>query len=173
MTCEIPVATMVWYSCMQSFYRLEYYLYRCRHSFRSEHLYYLTIYLLNCERLVDCTYSIFHIFLRLLQFSLAVLVGLIKDVEQVAFLEQLYCCTEHTELFQTRHVNAIVIRIANLWSRANNDNLLWMQTVEDTKDTLLKSCTTHDAVVDYHEVVFVRHDTLIGYIVYMRSQVIT
>ena len=48
-----------------------------------------------------------------------------------------------------------------------------MQTVEDTKDALLKSCTTHDAVVDYHEVVFVRHDALVGYIVYMRSQVIT
>ena len=47
-----------------------------------------------------------------------------------------------------------------------------MQTVEDAQDALLQGCTAHDTVIDDNEIIHIRLDASVGYIIHVARQVV-
>ena len=47
-----------------------------------------------------------------------------------------------------------------------------MQTVEDAEDTLLQGSTAHNTVVDDNEIIHIRLDASVGYIIHVARQVV-
>ena len=66
---------------------------------------------------------------------------LLDKVFHLALFQKLDGSTEHAELFQSCHIDAVVIRISDLRGTGNHYNLLRMQTVEDAENTLLQGST--------------------------------
>ena len=173
MTGEIPVALVVWNRLAQALDALEYELDRSGHALRAKHLYNLLVDFLDGEWLVDGANRVDLLLLWLCKFCLACLVGLLDEVLHLALFQKLDGRTEHAELFQSCHINAVIIRIADLRGTGYDNNLLRMQTVEDAQDALLQGCTSHDTVVDDDEIIHIRLDASVGYIVNMARQVVT
>ena len=172
MTGEIPVALVVWNRLAQALDALEHELDRSGHAFRTEHLYYLLVDFLGGEWLVDGANRVHLLLLRLGKFCLACLVDLFDEVLHLALFQKLDCRTEHAELFQSCHIDAVIIRITDLRGTGYDYNLLRMQTVEDAEDALLQGCTAHDTVVDDDEIIHIRLDASVGYIIHVARQVI-
>ena len=172
MTGEIPVALVVWNCLAQTLDALEHELDRSGHAFRTEHLYYLLVDFLSGEWLVDGTHRVHLLLLRLGKFCLASLVGLLDEVLHLSVFQKLDGRTEHAELFQSCHIDAVIIRIADLRGTGYDYNLLRMQTVENAEDALLQGSTTHNTVVDDHEIIHIRLDASVGYIVNVARQVV-
>ena len=173
MTGEIPVALVVWNRLAQALDALEHELDRSGHAFRTEHLYYLFVDFLDGEWLVDGTNRVHLLLLRLGKFCLACLVDLLDEVLHLALFQQLDGSTEHAELFQSCHIDAVVIRISDLRGTRNHYNLLRMQTVEDAENTLLQGSTTHDTIIDNDKIIHIRLDASVGYIIHVARQVVT
>ena len=172
MTGEIPVALVVWNRLAQALDTLEYELDRSGHALRAKHLYYLLVDFLDGEWLVDGTHRVHLLLLRLGKFCLACLVGLLDEVLHLALFQKLDGRTEHAELFQSCHIDAVIIRIADLRGTGYDYNLLRMQTVEDAEDTLLQGSTAHNTVVDDNEIIHIRLDASVGYIIHVARQVV-
>ena len=90
----------------------------------------------------------------------------------VAFFQQSDGSLEGDELLHAGHVDAIVIRIADLWGRGYDDNLFGLQTVENADDTLLQSRSSYNTVIDDYQVVFLWHEASVGNIIYVGCQVV-
>ena len=172
MTGEIPVALVVRYRLVQSLQTLEYELDWGLHTLWTKHLHNLLVDFLCGEWLVDGTHWVHLLLLWFLQLSLASLVGLLDEVFHLAVFQKLDSSTEHAELFQSRHVDAVIIRITNLRRTRYHYYLLRMQAVENTENTLLQGCTTHDTIVDDDEVIYMWLDASVGYIIYVTCQVV-
>ena len=127
MTGEIPVALVVWNRLAQALDALEHELDRSSHALWAKHLYYLLVDFLGGEWLVDGANWVHLLLLRLGKFSLACLVGLLDEVLHLSVFQQLDGRTEHTELFQSCHIDAVIIRIADLRGTGYDYNLLRMQ----------------------------------------------
>ena len=173
MTGKIPVALVIWNRLAQTLDALEHELDRSSHAFRTEDLYYLLVDFLGAEWLVDGAYRIDLLLLWLCQFCLASLIGLLDKVFHLALFQKLDCRTEHAELFQSCHIDAVIIRITDLRGTGNHYNLLRMQTVEDAENTLLQGSTTHDTIIDNDKIIHIRLDASVGYIIHMARQVVT
>ena len=163
---------MVWNRLAQALDTLEYELDRSGHALRAKHLYYLLVDFLDGEWLVDGTHRVHLLLLRLGKFCLACLVGLLDEVLHLALFQKLDGRTEHAELFQSCHIDAVIIRIADLRGTGYDYNLLRMQTVEDAEDTLLQGSTAHNTVVDDNEIIHIRLDASVGYIIHVARQVV-
>ena len=87
---------------------------------------------------------------------LALAIGLGDQALQAPLLNQVNGGTEGTEFLQMRHIDAVVVRIADLWRTRHHDDLLGMQTVENLKNALLERGASHDRIVDDHEVILIR-----------------
>ena len=74
LACEVPVAVVVGDGFMQSVYRLEHEFDRCLQTFRSEHIYHFSVYLLRCEGFVYVAHAVAHHAFGFEQFELARLV---------------------------------------------------------------------------------------------------
>ena len=88
------------------------------------------------------------------------------------FLEKGDSRPESAELLQMRHVDAIVIRIADLGRAGYHHDLAGMQAVEDLEDALPQGGAPDDAVVNDHEIVFIRHQGSVSDIIYVGRQVV-
>ena len=172
MTGEIPVALVVWNRLAQALNALEYELDRSSHALWAKHLYYLLVDFLDSEWLVDGAHRINLLLLWLGKFCPASLVGLLDEVFHLAIFQKLDCRTEHAELFQSCHIDAVIIRIADLRGTGYDNNLLRMQTVEDAQDALLQGSTAHNTVVDDDEIIHIRLDASVGYIIHVARQVV-
>ena len=172
MTGEIPVTLVVWNRLAQALDALEYKLDRSGHALWAKHLNNLLVDFLGAEWLVDGAYRIDLLLLWLCQFCLASLIGLLDKVFHLALFQKLDSSTEHAELFQSCHIDAVIIRITDLRGTGYDYNLLRMQTVEDAEDALLQGCTAHDTVVDDNEIIHIRLDASVGYIIHVARQVV-
>ena len=173
MTGEIPVTLVVWNRLAQALDALEYELDRSGHALWAKHLNNLLVDFLGAEWLVDGAYRIDLLLLWLCQFCLASLIGLLDKVFHLALFQKLDSSTEHAELFQSCHIDAVVIRISDLRGTGNHYNLLRMQTVEDAENTLLQGSTTHDTIIDNDKIIHIRLDASVGYIIHVARQVVT
>ena len=71
-----------------------------------------------------------------------------------------------------RHVDAVVVRIANLWRRADHHNLLGVQAIENLEDALPERSAANYRVIDDDEVVLVGAQRTVGDVVDMSRQVV-
>src|SRR5690606_18835445 len=76
------------------------------------------------------------------------------------------------EVFHPRHVDAITVRIADLWSRRNNDDLFRPNTVQHLEYTLLQCRTPYDRIVDDDDSVLFLLYYLICGVVNVRHQLV-
>ena len=173
MTGKIPVALVVWNRLAQALDALEYELDRSSHALWAKHLYYLLVDFLGAEWLIDGAYRIDLLLLWLCQFCLASLIGLLDKVFHLALFQKLDGSTEHAELFQSCHIDTVIIRITDLRGTGNHYDLLRMQTVEDAEDTLLQGCTAYDTVIDDDKIIHIRLNASVGYIIHVACQVVT
>ena len=80
--------------------------------------------------------------------------------------------TKSTELLQVRHVDAIVVGVANLWRTAHHYYLPRMQAVEYLEDAFLQSSAPNNAVVNDDKVVFEWPQGAVGDVIDMRGKVV-
>ena len=152
---EVPVTGMVGTGVVQTFDALEDQFDRCLHSLRAKHLHNLRIDLLDAERCID----IAHIVLWFRVWSVgrfALAVGVSNNLFHSLLFDKGDGGAEGAELLEARHVDAVVVGVADLWRAADHHDLLGMQTVENLEDALAEGGATHDTVVDDDEVVFIR-----------------
>ncbi|KAF5048757.1 hypothetical protein DSECCO2_446700 [anaerobic digester metagenome] len=72
-------------------------------------------YLLSGERFVDFFHMIHHLFLRQFFLRFALQVYLIDDAGHFVFFQQFYGSNKCHEIPQFGHINAIAVRITDLW----------------------------------------------------------
>ena len=144
---------MMWNGLPQSVDRLEHNLNGCCNSLRPEHFHYLAVDFCNSKRLVQISHTVAHLGFGLIHLCLAVVVGVEDELLHATFSYQFHGRTENAELFQARHVYAVIIRISYLGRTAYQHHLLGMQAVKNAYDTLLERGSSYDTVVYYHEVV--------------------
>ena len=82
-------------------------------------------------------------------------IGLLDEVFHLALFQKLDGSTEHAELFQSCHIDAVVIRISDLRGTETTDNLLGMQTVEGCENTF-QGCSAHDTIIDDDKIIHIR-----------------
>ena len=75
--------------------------------------------------------------------------------------------SESDKLFETGHVDAVIVGITYLWRGTHDNHLLGMQTVENLDDALAECGSPHNAVVDDNKIIDTRGERLIGYIIHM------
>ena len=80
--------------------------------------------------------------------------------------------TEGDELVEVRHVDAVVVGVANLRTGTDEHHLLGVQAVEDADDALAEGRASHDGVVDDDEVVHLRFQGAVGDVIDVGSEVV-
>ena len=71
-----------------------------------------------------------------------------------------------------RHIDAVIVRIADLRRTRHHHNLFWMQTVENLKDALFQRRASHYRVIDDHEVILVWCQRSITDVIHVSCQVV-
>ena len=131
MASEIPVARMVGTGLVKTLDTLIYEFDGRLHTFRAQHLDNLTVDIVDTELGIDAPHMI-----TAGRIGLASLIHVGNHLFPTLLLDESDGGTEGTELFQARHVDAIVVGVAYLGRTRHHHNLLGMQTVEDLEDAL-------------------------------------
>ena len=84
------------------------------------------------------------------------LIDLADNAVHAALLEEGEGSLEGDELVHARHVDAVVVGVANLRGRGDDNHAARVEAVEDADDALAEGRSAHDAVVDDDEVVHAR-----------------
>ena len=95
------------------------------------------------------------------------------DIFHIALLQEFDGSLECDKLIHARHIDTIVIGITHLRRGRYNHNLLGIQTIKNTDDTLFQRCSAHNAVVYNHQIVHMRYQASVCNVVHMSCQVIT
>ena len=169
---EIPVAFVMGNGAMQSFDRLVDQFDGRSNALRTEHLDNLLVDFLHGERFVEGSHTVLHLGGRLLQFSHTFFIYIVDKGVQATLFEQRDGGPEHAELFQSGHVDAVIVGVADLGRAAYNDDSAGVQAIEYAEDATLEGGAAHDAVVDHHKVVFAGADAFVGDVVDMRGEVV-
>ena len=157
---------------MQSIQCLIDYLYFRLCSSRGEQFYHLGRNFFVGKRCINFFHIVYHLFFRQTQLGFRFAVCRLDGITHPTFFQQGDGCTESDKLLHACHVYSIIIGVTHLRRRGYDDDFLRMQTVEDADDTLLQGSTAHDAVVDNHQIVFVRNQTSVRNIIYMGGKVV-
>ena len=163
---------MIGTSLMQPLQRLVYDFHLRLCSGRCQQFHHLGGDFLVSERCIDILHIVHHLLLRQPYLVFRFAVGSGNHIFHIPVFQQFDGRFESNEFTHLCHVDAIIIRITYLRGRRNNHNLLGAQTVENTDNTLFQSGSAHNGVVDNDKIVHTRHQTAIGDIIHMRSQVI-
>ena len=176
-TREIPVTPMLRDGIMESFHTLKDQFNRCCHTLRAQHLNDFSVDFINGEGLIDSPNGVFDwvlcVILRFLELLFACLIDLFQQMFHTPFTDKRYRCTEDTELFQTWHVDTVIVRIAYLGCAGDHNYLLRVQPIEDTKDAFLQCCTTNDGVINDDKVVLIGLNALVSDVIDVRSEVLS
>ena len=146
---------MVGTGCMKTFDGLKYELNWSLHTFRSKHLCHLFIDFLNCKRFVNSPDTIVLFCRRLTEFCKASLVDVVNQFPHTSFLQKSNSSTKNAELFQSRHIDAVIVGKTDLRRTTNHHDFLGMQTVEYLEDAFLQSCSTNNRIIDDNKVILV------------------
>ena len=71
-----------------------------------------------------------------------------------------------------RHIDAIIIRIADLWRARHHHDFLGVQSVEDLEDALFQGSAAHNRVVDDDEVILIGRQRTVGDVIHMGGKVV-
>ena len=148
--------------CVQAFNALKHQFDRSLHPFGSKHLGDFAIDIFYRERRINGTHMISR-----QRFALALPIRFGDKTVHTSLRYQSHGCPKCTQLLQTRHIDAVVVGVANLWRTRHHHNLLGMQSVEYFEDALLQCGATHDAVVDDDKIVFVWPQRTIGDVIHV------
>ena len=173
MTGEIPVAGMVGARSVEAFEGLEDKLYRRLHACGAQHERHLAVDILYRERLIDRKHTVLLLMFWFTDLRKAGIIRLPYNMRPPALLEQRNRCAESAELLQPCHVDTIIIGVTDLRCTGDHHYLLGVQAVEDLKDALSKSCSTHHRIVDDDKVIFIRPQRTERDVIDMRCQIIT
>ena len=138
-----------------------------------EQFHHLGRYLVVGEGGIDVLHVVHHLLLGQVGLRLGLAVGGGDDVLHVAVAQQLDGRLESDELAHAGHVDAVVVGVAHLRRRADDDNLLRVQAVQNADDALPQGGAAHDGVVDDDEVVHARIQTAVGDVIDVGGQVVT
>ena len=121
---------------------------------------------------IDFLHVIHHLFFRQSYLIFRFPVGGSNHILHIPLFQKLDGSFESDKFAHLRHIDAVIVRITNLWRRRYNHDLLRTKTVENADDTLLQGSTTHNAIVDNHEIVDTGNQTSVRDVIYVGSQVI-
>ena len=157
---------------MQAVQSLIYNLYRCGHLCGTKHLHHLLGNLLIGKGCVYLLHVVHHFVGWQLALSLALGIHIIDEVLLLSLLQQFDGCSESNKLIHARHVDAVIVGIANLRTATHQHYLAGMQAVQDAYDTLLQSGSAHDTVINDNQIIHVWFQTAVGDVIHMRCQII-
>ena len=163
---------MIGTSLMQPLQRLVYDFHLRLCSGRCQQFHHLGGDFLVSKGCIDILHIVHHLLLRQPYLVFRFAVGSGNHIFHIPVFQQFDGRFKSNEFTHLCHVDAVIIGIAYLRGRRNNHNLLGAQTVENTDNTLFQSGSAHNGVVDNDKIVHTRHQTSIGDIIHMRSQVI-
>ena len=144
----------------------------CGDAFGAQHLHHLAADVLVGEGLVNLAHVVLQFVLGQRALADTQAVDVVDDGPLSPLDEQFNGRAEGYELVHAGHVDAVVVGIAHLGRRADEDNLARMQSVQNTYDALLQRCSAHDAVVDDDQVVLVGHERAVGDVVDVGGKVV-
>ena len=90
----------------------------------------------------------------------------------LVFLQQHNGSLKGHEVVESGHVDAITIRVSNLWSGRGYNNFFRAESVKDTDNTLLEGCSSYNRVVKYHQRILMLFNYTVSNIVHVSNQVV-
>ena len=90
---------------------------------------------------------------RVRDFGAAQGVDFIEHRRLAAFFEQRHRRLESHELAELRHINAVAIRITNLWRRRHDHDLPRVEPREDTQNRFTQRRPAHDGIVHADQII--------------------
>eukprot|EP00095_Tigriopus_kingsejongensis_P007456 snap_masked-scaffold293_size218662-processed-gene-1.2 protein:Tk07456 transcript:snap_masked-scaffold293_size218662-processed-gene-1.2-mRNA-1 annotation:"hypothetical protein" len=92
--------------------------------------------------------------------SMDVFISFVQQVLLLGLFDQLYECIESYEALHFTHIYTIAIRISNLRSGGDDDDLLWLQSGQAKEDAFLQRGASDDTVVNEYKCInLVFHNT--------------